>query len=618
MECHTVGQRVKHGQTPTVETHATCAAKCLTTKLALCLLGLSAVLSACSSPPDGNEEAAEARTVSFDKNGGDTEAVPSSVTIRPPATTVERLPEPPTRAGYAFVGWNTEGGGNGNPFTANTPIPANTHWVVYAQWVPNPPPASPLGIHLSPSAATLTPIPGERSATFAVTVDGFHNEADASQTKLIVGFVDEGCGGTVVERSHTPSSQTVRFTVEYDGLAPFPEGFATVYFNLGNMPKGYEYAGGPQTLRVGIVDGLANTRPIPVNEDNIQRFNTYADTNEGLKRHYKLTENVALTPPPAEESNWTAIGIFYTDKYNRRPFTGSFDGGGNIISGLSIYATVGPSNNSGKAMFGYIAPGAVVKNLGLEGSSVAGNDRIGLLVGRNRGTVQDSYATGSVAGRDFLGGLVGWNEGTVKGSYAKVSVTGEHSVGGLVGRNINSPANDDNTVATVHNSYATGKVKGSGEGVGGLVGVNIAAVHNSYATGDVEGSSNNVGGLVGVSSGSTAKVHNSVALNSSVIATGSNIGRVVGNNASGASLSGNHANDDMELELAGAPYEPTVDTTQTDEKDGEGTEAFNTQLFWTDTVSSWDFSASGAWEWREGFLPILRGVGGEQSPKVQR
>ena len=34
----------------------------------------------------------------------------------------------------------------------------------------------------------------------------------------------------------------------------------------------------------------------------------------------------------------------------------------------------------------------------------------GGLVGANRGTIRDSYATGSVSGREAAGGLVGFNE----------------------------------------------------------------------------------------------------------------------------------------------------------------------------------------------------------------
>jgi len=44
-------------------------------------------------------------TVTFDKNGGDTEANPQTITITPPVKTIDTLPEPPTRSGYDFSGW---------------------------------------------------------------------------------------------------------------------------------------------------------------------------------------------------------------------------------------------------------------------------------------------------------------------------------------------------------------------------------------------------------------------------------------------------------------------------------------------------------------------------------
>jgi uncharacterized repeat protein (TIGR02543 family) len=49
-----------------------------------------------------------------------------------PATTVDSLPVAPTRVGFIFAGWNTAPGGDGLPFTVNTPVKANI--AVYAQW----------------------------------------------------------------------------------------------------------------------------------------------------------------------------------------------------------------------------------------------------------------------------------------------------------------------------------------------------------------------------------------------------------------------------------------------------------------------------------------------------
>lgn len=71
-------------------------------------------------------------TVTFDKNGGDTQANPSAKTVAEPATTVASLPTAPTRVGYAFKGWNTAPDGSGTAFTASTKVSASI--TVYAQW----------------------------------------------------------------------------------------------------------------------------------------------------------------------------------------------------------------------------------------------------------------------------------------------------------------------------------------------------------------------------------------------------------------------------------------------------------------------------------------------------
>ena len=70
-------------------------------------------------------------TVTFDKNGGDTEAIP----ITKPAThggNVGTLPTAPTRTGYNFDSWNINADGTGGGFTATTVVTADI--TVYAQW----------------------------------------------------------------------------------------------------------------------------------------------------------------------------------------------------------------------------------------------------------------------------------------------------------------------------------------------------------------------------------------------------------------------------------------------------------------------------------------------------
>ncbi len=93
------------------------------------------------------------------------------------------------------------------------------------------------------------------------------------------------------------------------------------------------------------------------------------------------------------------------------------------------------------------------------------------------------------------GGLVGFNMGDsyISKSYATGNVNGEHVSGGLVGRND----------GTIEESYATGDVSCNLSYAGGLIGENQGTISNSYATGDVEGNDESAGGLVGYSNGGT-------------------------------------------------------------------------------------------------------------------
>jgi hypothetical protein len=71
-----------------------------------------------------------------------------------------------------------------------------------------------------------------------------------------------------------------------------------------------------------------------------------------------------------------------------------FDGGGHTISGLYINST--DYDNTG--LFGGVSGNAaVVKNLGVIGADVTGNNDVGGVAGYvSCGTVQDCYVTGAV------------------------------------------------------------------------------------------------------------------------------------------------------------------------------------------------------------------------------
>jgi uncharacterized repeat protein (TIGR02543 family) len=100
------------------------------------LVILALLLGACSNLV-GLSEKIWSYTVSFNKNGGDTEAVPAAKTVTNPATTLDTLPAPPARSGYNFAGWNTRADGAGTAFDSTTTVSGDI--TVYAQWTEIPP-----------------------------------------------------------------------------------------------------------------------------------------------------------------------------------------------------------------------------------------------------------------------------------------------------------------------------------------------------------------------------------------------------------------------------------------------------------------------------------------------
>ncbi len=211
-----------------------------------------------------------------------------------------------------------------------------------------------------------------------------------------------------------------------------------------------------------------------------------------LGGYYALGANIDASAT----STWNSGAGFAPIGNNTANFTGTFNGLGHTISGL----TINRSSTNYVGLFGYIGSGGSVSNVGMVGGSVRGTSYVGGLVGYNAGdTVTNSYSTGSVAGVGYVGGLVGYNAGTITDSYATGKVVGDMPAGGLVGRN----------TGTITDSYATGAVEGDyllGSYNGGLVGTNSGTITDSYATGAVEG--RYTGGLVAANAG-TGTITNS-------------------------------------------------------------------------------------------------------------
>ncbi|MBI1203511.1 MAG: filamentous hemagglutinin N-terminal domain-containing protein, partial [Rhodopseudomonas sp.] len=228
-------------------------------------------------------------------------------------------------------------------------------------------------------------------------------------------------------------------------------------------------------------------------------------------------------------------------------FTGSFNGLGHTISGLTINRFTGNmALNSGYVgLFGY-ATDATISNVGLVGGQVTGDYYVGALVGAASGatTISSSYASASVHANNYVGGLVGfarggvsitsshatgdvygydqdvgglvgWSMGSIASSYASGNVSGGpnvHWIGGLVGYLSGYLYNQTDSITS---SYATGTVTGN-SAVGGLVGnTEYGSIADSYATGAVAGS-DTVGGLVGSNGASVSRSFASGAVNLSM------------------------------------------------------------------------------------------------------
>jgi hypothetical protein len=202
---------------------------------------------------------------------------------------------------------------------------------------------------------------------------------------------------------------------------------------------------------------------------------------ENLSGSYILMNDLDYNTPGYAElvghtankgEGWQPIGTLLVDLVDCEvvdpvePFNGILRGRGCEIRDLFISRL----DEDGVGLFGFADEGGVVENLGVINAEVIGCVRVGGLVGYNRGTVRNSYFTGSVTGNDYVGGLVGENDdGTVSNSSSSGNVAGKQEVGGLVGYNLGFAGN----------CYSSSSVTGEWC-VGGLVGKNRGAVNNSH------------------------------------------------------------------------------------------------------------------------------------------
>ena len=193
-----------------------------------------------------------------------------------------------------------------------------------------------------------------------------------------------------------------------------------------------------------------------------------------------LDKNIDLTG-----KDWTPIGTDYDNSY-----TGTFDGGGHTITGLTI-----TTKDQFVGLFGYLNRAGTVKNVVMEGIQITSNHMFGNtggVAGFSWGTIENCSVSGSVSGTKCVGGVVGAQKaGSITGCSSSATVKGTVDVGGVAGEKWGS----------MTACYATGNVtleidSPKNLSGGGLVGFNGgSSVLACYATGNVTSTGSSTGNV---------------------------------------------------------------------------------------------------------------------------
>ena len=232
---------------------------------------------------------------------------------------------------------------------------------------------------------------------------------------------------------------------------------------------GYTVSEDGKTYEVYNAEGLKNIAEL-VNEEWKSDINI------------TLTNNIDLTG-----IDWTPIG-----KDDNKAYTGTFDGNGKTITGLTV-----TRSNRYTGLFGFIK--GTVKNVVLTEVNITSGTFVGGVAGWSfGGNIENCSVSGSVSGSSGsdVGGVVGYQQvGSITGCSSSATVKGTERAGGVVG-----VTNGGTTPLTA--CYATGNVTVENDGTsnawaGGIVGMNgTGTLIACYAAGNVSG--NIVGGAVGV------------------------------------------------------------------------------------------------------------------------
>ena len=252
--------------------------------------------------------------------------------------------------------------------------------------------------------------------------------------------------------------------------------------------------------------------------DRIQAGAVYCGTSPPLSCYLRLGRDIDASSGSSPLSSWAVLegsldGAGFTISNLTRAFITEL-GVDASVHDLSVHSTTQIRETLG--LLAHINNGSVSRCHAsgevTTGTTGQNGNKAGLLIGDNRGLIENSSSSGSISGRNWLGGLVGRSRGTIVRSFSSATVNGGNRVGGLLG-------STEKIGGTVLQSYATGSVTGKAY-VGGLIGsiqhqlnAPIGRVENSYALSEfVEAPDYKLGGLVGINEGNVYRCYSSTSV----------------------------------------------------------------------------------------------------------
>lgn len=318
---------------------------------------------------------------------------------------------------------------------------------------------------------------------------------------------------------------------------------------------------------------------------------------DGLKNVAKLVNeegktdiNITLDTDLTLTGEWTPIGT------ESQPYTGTFDGNGKTITGLTV---TGSDRYTG--LLGFIK--GTVKNVVLTEINITSGTFVGGVAGWSfGGNIENCSVSGSVSGSD-VGGVVGYQQGgSITGCSSSATVKGTQRAGGVAGAT--------NSGATLTACYATGDVTVENDGTnnshaGGVVGYNGGGTLTAcYATGSVTGSGSGtiyVGGVTGSNNLGTltACYHAKRNINGPNGTTGGVVGRNFKDSMIGGGIiTACYWGDNGQTQGIGEDQVGTGGTTQVTDGNWSGAkDAMNAAL--KNAGSAWQYKLTGA-------LPTLK------------